>query len=159
MIRMVARKPKQKSWPRTEFVFTMGLSEVALPVKDVKASVRFYTDVVGLTLETGVGKDGAFLWAGADQQQRVILLDKARLQARHSKSPFFKKEGSILEQAHFAFRVPPEKLVAAVDHVRQRGVSVSEPVHFDIPGSMKATAYYFYDPDGNLLEFWSPDPA
>jgi catechol 2,3-dioxygenase-like lactoylglutathione lyase family enzyme len=24
---------------------------------------------------------------------------------------------------------------------------------------MKARSYYFYDPDGNLLEFWSPDPA
>jgi hypothetical protein len=22
---------------------------------------------------------------------------------------------------------------------------------------MKATSYYFYDPDGNLLEFWSPN--
>lgn len=24
---------------------------------------------------------------------------------------------------------------------------------------MKASAYYFYDPDGNMLEFWSPDPV
>jgi len=23
---------------------------------------------------------------------------------------------------------------------------------------MKADAYYFYDPDGNLLEWWTPDP-
>jgi catechol-2,3-dioxygenase len=23
---------------------------------------------------------------------------------------------------------------------------------------MSAEAWYFYDPDGNLLEFWSPDP-
>jgi hypothetical protein len=22
---------------------------------------------------------------------------------------------------------------------------------------MRALSYYFYDPDGNLLEFWSPD--
>jgi hypothetical protein len=28
------------------------------------------------------------------------------------------------------------------------------PVRFDGP---PATAYYFYDPDDNLLEFWSPD--
>jgi len=24
---------------------------------------------------------------------------------------------------------------------------------------MNARSYYFYDPDGNLLEFWSPDPG
>jgi hypothetical protein len=24
---------------------------------------------------------------------------------------------------------------------------------------MNASSYHFYDPDGNLLEFWSPEPA
>jgi hypothetical protein len=24
---------------------------------------------------------------------------------------------------------------------------------------MRATSYYFYDPEGNLLEFWSPEPG
>ncbi len=140
-------------------MFSIGLSEVALPVNDVKASVRFYREVVGLTLEAEAGEEGALFWAGRPgQSQRLILLDRPRLLARHRQSAFFKLEGSRLEQVHFALEVPREKLAAAVDHVRSRGVEISGPARHDIPGSMKATAHYFYDPDGNLVEFWSPDP-
>ena len=35
-----------------------------------------------------------------------------------------------------------------------QGVAVFGPVRFDGP---PATAYYFYDPVDNLLEFWAPD--
>ena len=35
------------------------------------------------------------------------------------------------------------------------GQEIYGPVYFDW---MEALSYYFYDPDGNLLEFWSPDP-
>ena len=49
-----------------------------------------------------------------------------------------------------------EKLEEAVDHVREKGSEVYGPLYFDW---MEALSYYFYDPDGNLLEFWSPDPA
>jgi catechol 2,3-dioxygenase-like lactoylglutathione lyase family enzyme len=33
-------------------------------------------------------------------------------------------------------------------------VEVFEPVELEW---MNARSYYFYDPDGNLLEFWSPN--
>ncbi len=43
-----------------------------------------------------------------------------------------------------------------VKHVRSKGVEVYGPTHLDW---MKATSYYFYDRDANLLEFWSSEPA
>jgi catechol 2,3-dioxygenase-like lactoylglutathione lyase family enzyme len=43
-----------------------------------------------------------------------------------------------------------------VQRVKKAGVDVYGPTEFEW---MKARSYYFYDPDGNLLEFWSPDPA
>jgi catechol-2,3-dioxygenase len=58
-------------------------------------------------------------------------------------------------QIHYAFNVPRARLEEAVQHVRRHDVEVYGPVYFDW---MKAVAYYFYDLDGNLLEFWSPDP-
>jgi catechol-2,3-dioxygenase len=54
---------------------------------------------------------------------------------------------------HFAFDVAPEDLEACVERVRAAGVAVYGPVEFDW---MNARSYYFYDLDGNLLEFWSP---
>jgi len=54
---------------------------------------------------------------------------------------------------HFAFEVPRDGLDEAVERVRGAGVEVFGPVELEW---MNAQAYYFYDPDGNLLEFWSP---
>jgi len=44
----------------------------------------------------------------------------------------------------------------AVGHVCAQGLGVFGPVCLDW---MQATSYYFYDPDGNLLESWSPNPG
>ena len=57
------------------------------------------------------------------------------------------------ELAH-VLGAPPGELDAAVERVRSAGVEVYGPVEFDAP--FDATSYYFYDPDGNLLEFFSP---
>ncbi len=98
-------------------MFSIGLAEIVLIVKDVQAAARFYRDIVGLVPQTD-----------ADEQWG---------------------------QVHYAFHVPRERLADAVQHVRGKGVDVFGPISFEW---MKASAYYFYDPDGNMLEFWSPDP-
>jgi len=141
-------------------MFTVGISEVALPVENLKDSIRFYSEVVKLQLETE-SEDGAFLWAGAPgQQQRVILLTRAYLGGPNARRPSGGlAEGARWEHVHFALRVPREKLEAAVEHVRGKGVDVVGPVRFDQAIGMKAVSYYFRDPDGHLVEFWSPDPA
>ena len=57
---------------------------------------------------------------------------------------------------HFAFEVARDDLDGAVGRVRGAGVEVFGPVELEW---MNAESYYFYDPDGNLLEFWSPNVA
>lgn len=133
-------------------MFSTGLSEIVLIVNDVKASARFYREVVGLTPETEADDEWAWFWTGpVGQAQRVAL---------HKGSLLFESQpalpgGERWGQVHYAFNVPHSRLEEAVQHVRQQDVEVYGPVYFDW---MKATAYYFYDLDGNLLEFWSPDP-
>jgi catechol-2,3-dioxygenase len=63
-------------------------------------------------------------------------------------------EGKRWGQLHFALEVPREKLEESVAHVKDKGVEVYGPTYFEW---MKAKSYYFFDLDGNLLEFWSPD--
>lgn len=132
-------------------MFTTGLSEIELIVKDVKASARFYKDVVGLTPETELTDEWAWFWTGIPGEPQRIALHKEKL-GFEEKSP--NPEGKRWGQVHYAFNVPREKLETAVEHVRGKDVEVYGPVNIKW---MKATAYYFYDPDGNLLEFWSPD--
>ena len=62
-------------------------------------------------------------------------------------------EGRRFGLIHYAFRVGCEDLDAAVAHVRAAGVEVYGPMPI---AWMASVSYYFYDPDGNLLEWWSP---
>jgi catechol-2,3-dioxygenase len=130
-------------------MFTTGLAEIVLIVKDVPASARFYEQVVGLTPESAADDSWAWFWAGAPgAAQRIALHKGSLLFEEHSPLPAGARWGAI----HYALAVPPEKLDTAVAHVRNQGVAVYGPTHFEW---MNATSFYFYDPDGNLIEFWS----
>jgi catechol 2,3-dioxygenase-like lactoylglutathione lyase family enzyme len=127
-----------------------GLSELVLIVADVPKASRFYQDVVGLELEHETGDEWAWFWAGRpDDRQRVALHRGPLLFEEHSPFP----EGHRFGTVHFAFEVARADLAEAVERVRGAGVEVYGPVELDW---MNAQSYYFYDPDGNLLEFWSP---
>jgi catechol 2,3-dioxygenase-like lactoylglutathione lyase family enzyme len=127
-----------------------GLSELVLIVEDVPRAAEFYEYVVGLELEHRTGDEWAWFWAGkAGDLQRIALHRGSLLFEEHSPFP----EGHRFGTVHFAFDVAPEDLDASVERVRAAGVEVYGPEEFDW---MNARSYYFYDPDGNLLEFWSP---
>ncbi len=130
-------------------MFSTGLSEIVLIVEDVERSKAFYRDVVGLQLRTE-SEDWAWFWTGEEGASANLAVHKGRLlMQEHSPHGPNPKWGSV----HYAFRVSPEKLEAAVAHVRSHGVEVYGPTYFEW---MRAESYYFYDPDGNLLEWWAP---
>lgn len=132
-------------------MFSRGLSELVLIVKDVPASTAFYRDVVGLIPETEVGEEWSWFWAGGiDETQRIALHKGPLLFEEHSPLP----EGQRWGRVHFALHIPTDRLETAAQHVRARGVEVYGPISF---AWMQATSYYFYDLDGNLIEFWSPE--
>ena len=133
-------------------MFATGLAEIVLIVDDVGRSARFYREVVGLTPEAPAENGWAWFWAGAPgHAQRVALRKGPLLFEEHSPLPAGGRWGRV----HYAFTVPRDRLQPAVEQVRESGVEVHGPTAFEW---MRATSYYFYDPDGNLLEFWSPDP-
>ena len=132
---------------------TRGYSEIVLIVKDVPKASRFYQDVVGLELEHETNGTWAWFFAGSeDRKQRLALHRGPLMYEQHSPHP----EGERFGQVHFAFEVARDELDAAVERVRGAGVEVYGPEKLEW---MDAESYYFYDPDGNLLEFWSPDTS
>lgn len=124
-----------------------------LIVEDVPAASRFYQDVVGLTLEHETSDEWAWFWAGRPGDPQRIALHRGSL-LFEDQSPL--PGGERWGQVHFAFEVAREELDEALQRVRAAGVEVYGPVELDW---MNARSYYFYDPDGNLLEFWSPNQA
>jgi catechol 2,3-dioxygenase-like lactoylglutathione lyase family enzyme len=131
---------------------SLGLSEIVLIVEDVPASTRFYQQVVGLKLEHEPSDEWAWFWAGEEGKRQRLALHRGTL-LFEGQSPH--PDGERWGHVHFAFEVPLGELDAAVARVRDAGVEVFGPVELEW---MNACAYYFYDPDGNLLEWWSPEP-
>jgi catechol 2,3-dioxygenase-like lactoylglutathione lyase family enzyme len=129
--------------------FTTGIAEIVLIVEDVARSAEFYEQVVGLEPVSRTGDEWAWFLAGdPGTQQRIAVHKGSLLFEEHSPHV----EGHRFGNVHFALEVPRAKLEAAAQHVAAQGVEVYGPTHFEW---MNATSYYFYDPDGNLLEFWA----
>jgi catechol 2,3-dioxygenase-like lactoylglutathione lyase family enzyme len=150
-------------------VIYAGLSEIAIGVADVRVAAHFYTDVVGLALET-IGDQGASLWTGAPHNSpRLLLTSRAQRPLPERDAPTEEGRPSVATRgplatfqpgrigpSHFALRVPEPHLADVVQRMKDKGVEVDGPVYFDW---MKATSHYFLDRDGNLVELWTPIAA
>jgi catechol 2,3-dioxygenase-like lactoylglutathione lyase family enzyme len=123
--------------------FSAGIAEIVLIVADVPRSAAFYEEVVGLEPLSRTGDEWAwFLTGEPGTQQRLAVHKGSLLHEEHSPHP----EGHRFGNIHFALDVPRNRFEAAVEHVRGKGVDVYGPEDFDW---MKATAYYFYDPESS----------
>lgn len=121
-----------------------GLYETHIQVSNLEESVRFYTEILGLTLahydET---RPIAFLWIGEQKKAMLGLWEqKDNLQKRHF--AFSCSKDFVLNQANTFL----EQNGLKAYNFLKRGSS--EPMVF---AWMPALALYFDDPDGNQLEF------
>ncbi|HJZ69279.1 MAG TPA: VOC family protein [Blastocatellia bacterium] len=110
-----------------------GVYEVAIRVKNLFRSEKFYLDV--LDLEVGLRderRNWLFLKAGGDAGMVVLQEDKGEWPLQH-----------------FAFTIEEGDIESAAAMLREKGVEVEGPVVHQWMGS---TSLYFEDPDGNQLE-------
>ena len=117
------------------------LNHVALQVKDVAATTRFYEEVVGLKQipRPDFGFGGAWFRLGVDQE--LHLIDAAA--------------GGVSSSSrgdHFALMV--DSIEQAADHLRAKGIGFSGPKHR--PDG--AFQIFLQDPDGHVMEFCTAVP-
>lgn len=131
----------------------VGLAEIVLIVGDVLSAADFYREIVQLVPATEANDKWAWFWAGDPGVNSRLALHRGSLLFEEN-SPLGEKPtwGPI----HFAINVPRNELEERVQRLRDHGVEVFGPKHLSW---MEATSYYFYDPDANLVEFWSPDDS
>ncbi len=104
-----------------------GLYEVAIRVRDLARAEAFYKDVLGL--KEGLRDDRRnwlFLYVGGDAGMVVLQEDKGEWPTQH-----------------FAFTVSEPDIKQAAAMLKEKGVSVSEPVYHEW---MNSVSVYFDDP-------------
>jgi len=127
------------------------MCELVLVVEDAARACAFYRDVIGLHVERPASDGWAWCWTGEpNNSARLGLRAGSLLFEEHSTKPVGEKWGSV----HFAIRVERSEIEQRLSRVRDAGVTILGPTHFEW---MRADSWYFYDPDQNLVEFWVPD--
>jgi len=118
-----------------------GLVHFSIPVSDVAASTRFYTEVVGLKhLQTVAHGTMAFL----DAEGVCVILVKRDPPI----NPVEESHGGV----HHSFGIARGKYQAALDHLREKGVEITFEENRQ-GGVINGPRAYFRDPDGTVLEF------
>ena len=111
-----------------------GVFEVALKVKDLDVSSKFYQEVLGF--KKGLYDEARrwlFLWVGENTGMVVLQEDKGDWPLQH-----------------FAFSVDESALDQLKEALERRNIQVDGPVLLEW---MNAASLYFADPDGHALEF------
>jgi catechol 2,3-dioxygenase-like lactoylglutathione lyase family enzyme len=123
-------------------VRTYGLTHIALAVRDVDVSMRFYHEVLGAV---EVYRQAGFIQAQTPGSRDVLVFEEDAARAGPA--------GGI---AHFGFRLTdPADIDSAIAAVEKAGGRIREHGEF-IPGEPYV---FFYDPDGYEVEIWYELPT
>jgi catechol 2,3-dioxygenase-like lactoylglutathione lyase family enzyme len=115
----------------------LGLRHVALNVKNVEVSLKFYQEVLGLRLEWQPDNENVYLTSGGDN----LALHQA--EEINAISPHQHLD-------HFGFVVKdPADVDQWAKRIESHGISLSRPPRTHRDG---ARSFYFADPDGNQIQ-------
>ncbi|MEE8075807.1 MAG: VOC family protein [Candidatus Binatia bacterium] len=127
---------------------TRGIYHIGIPVNDMDRAVKFYTEVLGMTI------------AKLNRDDMGAKLNRADLRSGDGMVVLFQRSNSIEKDAlqedgatHHAFVVDPEDFELARTKMKEWGVKVHTTPTVDRPSGR---GFYFFDPDGNLLQLYAP---
>jgi catechol 2,3-dioxygenase-like lactoylglutathione lyase family enzyme len=111
------------------------IAEVVFETDDLDRSVHFYSEVLGLPLETRDERTAWFRWG----DQLVAFFDKSLVGTGVGNYP------------HTTFEVSEDDLPDAITALEEQGVEHAPPRTFQDG----AVGVYFADPNGNMIELYA----
>ncbi len=126
------------------------LDHVVLRVTDLRASVAFYVDALGCTMEKEQANIGLYQVRAGDSLIDLVPIDQL-LGRMGGAGPA--AEGRNLD--HFAIQIAPFDLEAIRAHLQSVGVEIGEiGQRYGAEGT--GPSVYVRDPDGNVVELKGP---
>jgi len=127
---------------RKDEPFLKGVDHVAIIVKNMDMSIKFYSEVLGMVVVYDGRKDGG--------EKKSFLGIKEKAFVALTENPDKDTENKISESvSHIAFRV--ENVEKSRETLESRGVEFTKE---KTGADGKTKAYHFLDPDGLELEIY-----
>ena len=125
------------------------IGHIALRVRDLERSKKWYSDVLGFTLMEQDLEHGDDIFMGLGRASDGHVLDIIQVEDPDTASPA--PDRNTVGIGHVAIKVDShQELKEAYDHLIAKGVTVDRLIEHVNQRSM-----YFADPDGNRLEIYT----
>lgn len=125
------------------------IGHVVLNVRNLRESVDFYTDIVGLEVSDYIEDQMAFLRCGVDHHDLAL----AQIPKGHARAEDTYQPGRPgLE--HFSYRLESlQEIEDAAAYLQEKGIEIVRGIGKHGPG--ENLFLVFKDPDGNYCEFYA----
>jgi catechol-2,3-dioxygenase len=134
-----------------------GIAEISLRVHDLDLMRGFYEQVIGLEVlreyEESSGQ-AIFYAVGAGDQNLALFEEKLTGWFTRDKSPQIDPKLTTL--SHIAFSIALDDFESERTRMEQLGIEIIES---GASNWMHSRMFYFFDPEGNLIEFKSYDES
>ena len=132
-----------------------GITEIALRVRDLDLMRRFYEEVIGLEVmgeNKPTDSTALFFAVGAGNSHLALFPEKLTGWYTRDKSPQIDPKLTTL--SHFALNIALDDFESEKKRIEQLGIEIVES---RTSSWLHCRMFYFYDPEGNLIEFNSHD--
>jgi catechol-2,3-dioxygenase len=136
-----------------------GIAEISLRVHDLDLMRKFYEQVLGLEVLREIKNSdgtviGVFYIVGAGDENLALFEETLMDWYTRDKSPQIDPKLTTL--SHFAFSIALDDFESEKERIEQLGIEI---VNSGTSSWMHCRMFYFFDPEGNLIEFKSQDES